>query len=192
VYSLDLNNSPCIDLNQESCASKIYDATNRGALDVKWRELEFSLLPSSALKCVLRNAKGSRRSRGLWRSAENLRVETFGLWHSVVKFYQGVGIPQYIGEWWLAFRSMFERGTPRALDGRAVCGIPRKFERGMPTTTEFQYPPFYIDSSSLYCVINVCRVTFQILDLGAANCLGLNYTRMVSVNTPSRDTIPLT
>jgi hypothetical protein len=76
-----------------------YDASNRGALDVKWRELEFSLLPSSALKCVPRNAKGLRWSRGLWRSAENLRAEPFGLWHSAVKFYQGVGIPQYIGEW---------------------------------------------------------------------------------------------
>jgi hypothetical protein len=49
----------------------------------------------------------------LWRSAENLRAELFDLWHSAVKFYQGVGIPQYIGEWWLAFRSMFESGLPR-------------------------------------------------------------------------------
>jgi hypothetical protein len=30
---------------------------------------------------VPRNAKGLRQSRGLWRSAENLRVELFGLWH---------------------------------------------------------------------------------------------------------------
>jgi hypothetical protein len=32
-------------------------------------------------------------------------AEPFGLWHSVVKFYHGIGIPQYIGEWWLAFRT---------------------------------------------------------------------------------------
>jgi hypothetical protein len=44
---------------------------------------------------VPRNAKGLRRSRSLWHSAENLRAEPFGLWHSAVKFYQGVGIPQY-------------------------------------------------------------------------------------------------
>jgi hypothetical protein len=39
-------------LNSKSRAAKRYDASNRGTLDVKWRELEFSLLPSSALKCV--------------------------------------------------------------------------------------------------------------------------------------------
>jgi hypothetical protein len=101
--------------------ANIYDVTNRGAVDVKWRVLEFSLLPSSSLKFyrgmptfVLLNAKGLRRSSGLWHSAENLLAEPFGLWHSAVKFYQGVGIPQYIGEWWLAFCSMFERGMPRA------------------------------------------------------------------------------
>jgi hypothetical protein len=93
-----------------------------GALNVKWRELEFSLLPNSALKCVPRNAKGLRRSCGLWRSAENLRAEPFDLWHSVVKFYQGVGIPQYIGKWWLAFRSPLESGLPRSY---SCCGNPR-------------------------------------------------------------------
>jgi hypothetical protein len=46
-----------------------------GALDVKWWELEFSLLSSSALKCVPGNAKGLRRSPGLWHSEENLRAE---------------------------------------------------------------------------------------------------------------------
>jgi hypothetical protein len=30
--------------------SKIYDATNRDSVDVKWRALEFTELPSSALK----------------------------------------------------------------------------------------------------------------------------------------------
>jgi hypothetical protein len=93
-----------------------------GALDVKWQELEFSLLPSSALKCVPWNAMGLRWSRGLWNSAENLRAEPFDLWHSAVKLYQGVGIPQYIGKWWLAFRSMFESSLPR---GYSCCGNPR-------------------------------------------------------------------
>jgi hypothetical protein len=41
-------------LYSKSRAAKRYDASNRGTLDVKWRELVFSLLPSSALKCVPR------------------------------------------------------------------------------------------------------------------------------------------
>jgi hypothetical protein len=133
-----------------------YDAANRGALDVKWQDLEFSHLPCSALNCVLRNAKGIRGSCGLWRFAENLWAEPFGLWHSAVKFYQGVGIPQYIGEWWLAFRSMFEHGMPRAEDGCAVCGIPLKFERGMPRTTEFQYLPAILHRQFLSLLRHKC------------------------------------
>jgi hypothetical protein len=116
VYSLGLNNLPRQG-KLESRALKSYDV------------LEFSLLPSSALKFyrgmptfVPQNAKGLRRSRGLWHSAENLWVEPFSLWHSAVKFYQGVGIPQYIGEWWLAFRSMFESCLPRSY---SCCGNPR-------------------------------------------------------------------
>jgi hypothetical protein len=35
------------------------------------------------------------------------------LWLSAGKFYQGFGIPQFIGEWWLAFRGMFESGMPQ-------------------------------------------------------------------------------
>jgi hypothetical protein len=34
------------------------------------------------------------------------RAEPFDLWHSAVKFYQGVGIPQNIRECWLAFQSI--------------------------------------------------------------------------------------
>jgi hypothetical protein len=53
------------------------------------------------------------------------RAEPFDLWRSAVKFYQGVGIPQYIGEWWLAFRSPL----------RAVCQdvIPVVAIRGQRT-----------------------------------------------------------
>jgi hypothetical protein len=54
--------------------ANIYDVTNRGAVDVKWRVLEFSLLPSSALKFyrgmptfVPRNAKDSRAVCGVPR-----------------------------------------------------------------------------------------------------------------------------
>jgi hypothetical protein len=95
VYSLDLNNSPRIGLTPGKLRAKNLWRNKQGALDVKWRELELSLLPSSALKCVPGNAKGLRQSRGLWCSAENLRAKPFHLWHSAVKFYQGVGIPQY-------------------------------------------------------------------------------------------------
>jgi hypothetical protein len=129
-------------LYSKSCAAKRHDTSNRGAVDVKWRELEFSLLPSSALKRVPRNAKGLKRSRGLWCSAENLTAESFGLWHSAVKFYPGVGIPQYIGEWWLAFRSPFESGLPRCY---SCCCNPRSNDRGTWQMTEFQHPPFYIE-----------------------------------------------
>jgi hypothetical protein len=55
VFSLGLNNPPRIGiLYSKSRAAKRYDASNRGTLDVKWRELELSLLPSSVLKCVPR------------------------------------------------------------------------------------------------------------------------------------------
>jgi hypothetical protein len=37
--------------------------------------------------------QGLKTVDSLWRSAENLRAEMFNLWHSAVKFYQGVGIP---------------------------------------------------------------------------------------------------
>jgi hypothetical protein len=139
--------------------SKIYDATNRGVLDVKWWELEFSLLPSSVLKCVPWNAKGLRRLRGLWRSAENLRAEPFDLWHSAIKFYQGVGIPQYIGEWWLAFRSSFESSLPRCY---SCCGNPWSNDRGTWQMTKFQHPPFYIESPPVCSVISFCCATFRV------------------------------
>jgi hypothetical protein len=42
------------DLHLESRVSKMYDATNRGTFDVKWRELDFTHLLSSSLKCVLK------------------------------------------------------------------------------------------------------------------------------------------
>jgi hypothetical protein len=51
-------------LHFESRASKIYDSSNRGPLEVKWRELEFTLLLNSALKFVTlyrQNAVFSRR-----------------------------------------------------------------------------------------------------------------------------------
>jgi hypothetical protein len=56
VFNLGLNNQPrrYYILFSKSHAAKRYDASNRGTLDVKWQELEFSLLLSSALKCVLR------------------------------------------------------------------------------------------------------------------------------------------
>jgi hypothetical protein len=97
--------------------------TYRGALNVKWRELVFSLFPSSALKCVPWNAKGLRWSCGLWCSAENLRVEPFDLWHSAVKFYQGVGIPHILAS----------VGWHSAVCLRAVCQevIPVVAIRGM-------------------------------------------------------------
>jgi hypothetical protein len=46
VYSLGVSV-----LHLESHASKIYDVTNRGTVDVKWRVLEFGQLLSSAVKC---------------------------------------------------------------------------------------------------------------------------------------------
>jgi hypothetical protein len=57
--------------------------------------------------------------------------------------------------------------------------------------TEFQYPPFYIHRSPVCCVINFRRAILQVQDTYAADCLGLNFTPIVSVDTPSLDTIPL-
>jgi hypothetical protein len=56
VYSLGLNIPPrtVTVLHLESRASKIYDSTNKETADVKWRELDFSLLLSSALTCTPR------------------------------------------------------------------------------------------------------------------------------------------
>jgi hypothetical protein len=144
VFSLGLYTIHRVgNLYSKSRAAKRHDASNRGALNVKWWELEFSLLPSSTLKSLPRNAKGLRRLRGLWLSAENLTAEPFSLWNFAVKFYHGVGIPQYIGEWWLAFRSPFESGLPRCY---SCCGNPRSNDRGTWQMTEFQHPPFYIES----------------------------------------------
>jgi hypothetical protein len=54
LFSLSLNNPPRTVgiLYSKSRAAKRYEALNRGALDVKWRELEFRLLLNSALKYV--------------------------------------------------------------------------------------------------------------------------------------------
>jgi hypothetical protein len=51
MYSLGLNNTPRINFKIKllSRASKIYDASNRGPLDVKWRVLDFSVLLNSML-----------------------------------------------------------------------------------------------------------------------------------------------
>jgi hypothetical protein len=78
------------------------------------------------------------------------RAEPFDLWHSAVKFYQGVGIPQYIGKWWLAFRSPFESGLPRC---HSCCGNPWSKDCGTWQMTEFLGPFFMILSSSFYVII---------------------------------------
>jgi hypothetical protein len=125
VYSLDLNNSPRIGLTPGKSCVKNYDATNRGALDVKWWVLEFSLLPSSALKCVPRNAKGLRQSRGLWHSAKNLERN-----RSIC------GIPRSNFTKELAFRSILASGGwHSAVHLRAVCQdvIPIVAIRGQRT-----------------------------------------------------------
>jgi hypothetical protein len=99
---------------------------NRGNLQVKWQGLNFSLMPHSMLKCAPQSAMGLKQPRGLWHSADNLRANPLSLWHSAGKFYHGVGIPQFIGEWWLAFPGMFESGMLQVLNACKVCGILRK------------------------------------------------------------------
>jgi hypothetical protein len=51
VFSLGLINRHVGILYSKGRAAKIYDTSNRGILDVKWRGLDFSLMPHSALKC---------------------------------------------------------------------------------------------------------------------------------------------
>jgi hypothetical protein len=46
----------------------------------------------------------------LWHSAENLRAVTLGLRHSTDNSDHIVGIPQFVGERWLAFRGTFVSG----------------------------------------------------------------------------------
>jgi hypothetical protein len=43
----------------------------------------------------------------------------------------------------------------------------------------------------LCCVINFWSATLQVQDTYASDCLGLNLTPMVLIDTPSRDTTPL-
>jgi hypothetical protein len=53
VYSFGPNNMPRISFKLvQSRIKKIYDASNRGPLDVKWRELDFTFLLKSVIKFV--------------------------------------------------------------------------------------------------------------------------------------------
>jgi hypothetical protein len=54
TYSLGLDIAPRISftVHFKSRASKIYDSSNRGPLEVKWRGLESTLLLNSALKFI--------------------------------------------------------------------------------------------------------------------------------------------
>jgi hypothetical protein len=45
--------------SRKSRIKKIYDTTNKETVDVKWRELDFSLLLSSALKCMYTADRGN-------------------------------------------------------------------------------------------------------------------------------------
>jgi hypothetical protein len=153
VYSLGLNNLPRQGFTAwKSCVKKLW-RNKQGSCRCKMAGT--GLLPSSALKFY----RGMRGSRGLWLSGENLWAEPFGLWHSAVKFYQGVGIPHYIGEWWLAFRStvyVWERFAKKLF----LLWQSAAFDRRTWQMTKFQQPPFYIDSSPVCYIINFCRATF--------------------------------
>jgi hypothetical protein len=52
VYSLGLNNTQRISFKLIKSRIKIYDASNRGPLDVKWRGLDFTFLLKYAIKFV--------------------------------------------------------------------------------------------------------------------------------------------
>jgi hypothetical protein len=99
VYSLGLNNLPHQGFTAgKSCVEKLW-CNKQGSCRCKMAGTGIQSFAKFHAQILPRNAKGLRRLRGLWHSAENLWAEPFGLWHSGVKFYQGVGIPQYIGEW---------------------------------------------------------------------------------------------
>jgi hypothetical protein len=89
VYSLGTNNTPRISFKLVKSRIKIYDVSNRGPLDVKWRGLDSTVLLKSTLKFVtlskliavfipwIANAKiGTLRTAKVrWL---NLRVECHG------------------------------------------------------------------------------------------------------------------
>jgi hypothetical protein len=118
VYSLDINNSPRIGLTPGKSRVKNIWRNKQGGSWCKMAGAGIQSFGKFRAQMCTAECKGLRRSCGLWRFAENLRAEPF-LWHSAVKFYQGVGIPQYIGEWWLAFRSPLESDLPRSY---SCCG----------------------------------------------------------------------
>jgi hypothetical protein len=81
-------------LNLQSPSSKIYDVSNRGPLDVKWRGVDFTVLltSSNAAVCHNKNNCSAISSQMHCRlPTPSLRPNTnpaggSGLWHSALKF----------------------------------------------------------------------------------------------------------
>jgi hypothetical protein len=101
-------------------------------------------------------------------------------WHSAVYWRVVVGIPQYV---WARKAKGLRRS--RGLWHSAEIGAQNAKNDWIPV-------PAILHRQFLSLLRHKCLPRdFPDKDLYAANCLGLNYTRMASVNTPSRDTIPL-
>jgi hypothetical protein len=150
VYSLDLNNSPRVkNLWRNKQGGSRCKMAGGGIQSFAKFRAQMCTAECQGLKTVAQFVA----FRGKFKSG------TVQLWHSAVKFYQGVGITQYIGEWWLAFRSPFESGLPRCY---SCCGNPRSNDRGTWQMTKFQHPPFYIESPPVWSVISFCRATFRV------------------------------
>jgi hypothetical protein len=45
----------------------------------------------------------------------------------------------------------------------------------------FQYPPFYLDISLVWCIVSFWCAALQVKTLYATDCLGINHTSMFSV-----------
>jgi hypothetical protein len=109
----------------ESRASKIYDTTNRGTVDVKWQELDFTHLLSSTFKCVLRIVEiavfrppiATNRITILRVATDkslNLRADHHRV--DMATFIPRLSVRS------LAIRSSLESGLPR---GYSCCGKPQ-------------------------------------------------------------------
>ena len=159
VYSLGLNNPPRICLTPRKSRVKILWRNKQGNCRCKMAGAGIQSFAKFRGQMCTAECQGLKTVARFVAFCGKFRAEPFDLWHSAVKFYQGVGIPQYIGEWWLAFRSPFESGLPRC---HSYCGNPRSKDRGTWQKTEFQLPPFYIESPPVCCVISFCRATFRV------------------------------
>jgi hypothetical protein len=147
-----------------------------------------SLTPrKSRVKNLWRNKRGNCRCKmagaGIWSFAKFCgqmpQIATTGItfWQTALKWTADCQVPRSgcCGQVKpMAIRSQIHTsfcGNPR--DGYSILGNPcskaadchnprHTVERGTWQETEFQLPPFYIESPTVWSVISFCRATFRV------------------------------